>query len=160
MKKGFTLIELLAVIVILAIIALIATPLMLNVIEKSRQGAALATAYNYMDAVEKQIAINDIKGENQIYDGTYNSIDDLKNTYKVLVKGKYPSSGEIIIEKNKVKSANFVINNYEVECESSTKCVIKGKNKTINAREVEIENIQGVENVEQALNEIRRKITE
>ena len=32
MKKGFTLIELLAVIVILAIIALIATPIILNII--------------------------------------------------------------------------------------------------------------------------------
>ena len=32
-KKGFTLIELLAVIVILAVIALIATPMILNVIE-------------------------------------------------------------------------------------------------------------------------------
>ena len=33
MKKGFTLIELLAVIVILAIIALIATPIVLEIIE-------------------------------------------------------------------------------------------------------------------------------
>ena len=38
-KRGFTLIELLAVIVVLAIIALIATPLVLNTIENSRKGA-------------------------------------------------------------------------------------------------------------------------
>ena len=36
-KKGFTLIELLAVIVILAIIALIATPLVLKYIVKARE---------------------------------------------------------------------------------------------------------------------------
>ena len=36
-KKGFTLIELLAVIVILAVIALIATPMILNVIETSKK---------------------------------------------------------------------------------------------------------------------------
>ena len=36
-NKGFTLIELLAVIVILAIIALIATPTILGVIEKSKK---------------------------------------------------------------------------------------------------------------------------
>ena len=45
MKKGFTLIELLAVIVILAIIALIATPLILNTIEDSRKGAFKNSAY-------------------------------------------------------------------------------------------------------------------
>ena len=39
-RKGFTLIELLAVIVILAIIALITTPTILNVMENSRRDAA------------------------------------------------------------------------------------------------------------------------
>ena len=38
-KKGFTLIELLAVIIILAIIALIATPIILNVVEDARISA-------------------------------------------------------------------------------------------------------------------------
>lgn len=38
-KKGFTLIELLAVIVILAIIALIATPLIMDVINDAKEGA-------------------------------------------------------------------------------------------------------------------------
>ena len=36
MKKGFTLIELLAVIVILAIIALIATPIVLSIIDEKK----------------------------------------------------------------------------------------------------------------------------
>ena len=44
-KKGFTLIELLAVIVILAIIALIATPIVLSLIEKAKHGAAVDSAY-------------------------------------------------------------------------------------------------------------------
>ena len=39
MKKGFTLIELLAVIIILASIALISVPLILNVIEDAKKGA-------------------------------------------------------------------------------------------------------------------------
>ena len=47
-KKGFTLVELLAVIVILAIIALIATPLILNVIDNAKKGAAEASANGYM----------------------------------------------------------------------------------------------------------------
>jgi type IV pilus assembly protein PilA len=57
-NKGFTLIELLAVIVILAIIALIATPTILGVIETARQGSAESSALGYIDAVEKQIAID------------------------------------------------------------------------------------------------------
>ena len=40
-KKGFTLIELLAIIVILAIIAVITVPIILNIIENSRKGAAI-----------------------------------------------------------------------------------------------------------------------
>ena len=38
-KSGFTLIELLAVIVILAVIALIATPLIMGVIDDARKGS-------------------------------------------------------------------------------------------------------------------------
>ena len=39
MKKGFTLIELLAVIVILAIIALIATPIVIDIINDTKLGS-------------------------------------------------------------------------------------------------------------------------
>ena len=49
-QKGFTLIELLAVIVILAIIALIATPIVLNIIEKAKEGAARSSAFGTIDA--------------------------------------------------------------------------------------------------------------
>ena len=51
-QKGFTLIELLAVIVILAIIALIATPIVLNIIEKARKSAAADSVYGLMEAVK------------------------------------------------------------------------------------------------------------
>lgn len=51
-RKGFTLIELLAVIVILAIIALITTPTILNVMENSRKDAAKDKAYGTIDAVK------------------------------------------------------------------------------------------------------------
>ena len=49
-KKGFTLIELLAVIVILAIIALIATPIVLNIIKTSRKGAFARSAEGVLKA--------------------------------------------------------------------------------------------------------------
>ena len=50
-SKGFTLIELLAVIVILAIIALITTPVILNVIEDARKNSAVDKAWGTIDAV-------------------------------------------------------------------------------------------------------------
>ena len=53
-NKGFTLIELLAVIVILAIIALIATPIILGIINDARQQAKQRTAE--LIAKEAQLA--------------------------------------------------------------------------------------------------------
>ena len=44
MKKGFTLIELLAVIVILAIIALISTPMILGVVESAKKSSKESSA--------------------------------------------------------------------------------------------------------------------
>ena len=63
-QKGFTLIELLAVIVILAIIALIATPMVLKYINDSREGAAESDCYAAMKAAELYYAeqILDSKG--------------------------------------------------------------------------------------------------
>ena len=51
-KKGFTLIELLAVIVSLAIIAVIATPIITGIIEDSKKSAAADSAYGALDAVK------------------------------------------------------------------------------------------------------------
>ena len=55
-KKGFTLIELLAVIVILAIIALIATPIVLDIINDSRISSYERSAEMYLKAVEIAVA--------------------------------------------------------------------------------------------------------
>ncbi len=56
-SKGFTLIELLAVIVILAIIALIATPIVLGIIDDSRQSSNKISAGYIIDAFEKAYSI-------------------------------------------------------------------------------------------------------
>ncbi len=119
-KKGFTLVELLAVIVILAIIALISTPIILGVIETAKKGAAEQSALGYIDAVEKQIVYNQVK-ENQtpLIDGTY-EIGDLNSKYGVNVKGTIPNSGSVTIENGTVKSLLLRIGEYVVIKEAET----------------------------------------
>ena len=79
-SKGFTLIELLAVIVILAVIALIATPLIMGTITKAKKNSAVDSAYGYMKAVEQAI------GEAQVDDPT-GAFDISGQTVKVKDNG-------------------------------------------------------------------------
>jgi len=62
MKKGFTLIELLAVIVILAIIALIATPIILGIINDARKESNERSVELYASAVRNAIASYQLTG--------------------------------------------------------------------------------------------------
>ena len=55
-KKGFTLIELIAVLVIMAIIALIVTPLVMNIIRKARAAADRRSVDAYGRSVEIAMA--------------------------------------------------------------------------------------------------------
>lgn len=132
-KQGFTLIELLAVIVILAIIALIATPLILNVIETAKIGAVKSSALGYMDAVEKQVAINQLDSSKaNINDGVY-TVSALTNDYKVTVKGQVPSEGWVSISKGIVTGYSLKIGDYAVSynvSESTDQNVEKGGSLT------------------------------
>lgn len=55
-RNGFTLIELLAVIIILAIVALIATPIVLDVVEDSRKSAATSEANMIISGINNYCA--------------------------------------------------------------------------------------------------------
>ena len=127
-NKGFTLVELLAVIVILALIALIATPIILNVINDAKKQAAKDSAYGYMDAVEKYIVSSELE-DKSIQDGTYR-VEDL-NSMGVSVKGSTPDNGNIEIKNSSVKSYDigidgYVVRNGKVEKVSTTKSFKNG----------------------------------
>ena len=126
-NKGFTLVELLAVIVILALVALIATPIILNVINDAKKQAAKDSAYGYMDAVEKYIISSELE-DKSIKDGTY-SVEELNK--KISVKGSTPDNGNIEIESGSVKSYDigidgYVVSNGEVKKVSITKKIENG----------------------------------
>ena len=124
-KKGFTLIELLAVIIILAIIALITVPVIMNIIEKVRKGAAEDSTYNYIKAVENEIALSNL--ENKVYkDGNDYTLDDIK----VEMKGSSPTGGLYTLKNGNVESGTFCVNNYTVNYQNSkAKAETSGCNK-------------------------------
>ena len=126
-RKGFTLIELLAVIVILAVISLIATPMILGVIETSKESSAKVSAYGYIDAVETQVAINELDAnKTNIEDGVY-EVEDLKNTYGLVVKGELPTSNSWVkIEKGQVVDYSLKIGEYVVNYSESGVTITKG----------------------------------
>ena len=78
--QGFTLIELLAVIVILAVIALIATPLIMNVINDAKKGASRDAGYNVIKAGELRAATEGIAGGNPPFHYDETSNLDMKGT--------------------------------------------------------------------------------
>lgn len=85
-KRGFTIIELLAVIMVLAIIALIVTPIVLNVIDKMRSSVELQNARALLRTANNYIYTQRLQGNNireeQIFvikDGTEYQLDKLGN---------------------------------------------------------------------------------
>ena len=98
-KKGFTLIELLAVIIILAVIALIATPIVLNVIDSARKSANKDSAYGLLDSA-KLYYMESLLDESKSLSG--NLID------KINVSGSKPDSGTVYIN-NKGEIALAVV---------------------------------------------------
>ena len=113
-KRGFTLIELLAVIVVLAIIALIATPMVLNTIEDARKGSAKSSGYTYISELETSLAKNMIKNVGASYTGLYD-VATLTTDLNITLKGDTPSEGNICIGSNGiVTKASLKINGYVV----------------------------------------------
>lgn len=127
-KDGFTLVELLAVVVILAVVALIATPIILNVINDAKKSSIKQSAVGYVDAVEKTI-LEKKTNTDVDYDGKYTIKKDqiTKETetasllpildliqLNVNVKGELPTKGNLEIEKSNVISGKFYYDNYLV----------------------------------------------
>ena len=90
-KIGFTLIELLAVIIVLAIIALIATPIIFNVIENAKLKSLENSCYGVIDAVRTKYA-EGLLNLNKITNGNVNELT---------VSGEKPMAGTWTIDNTK-----------------------------------------------------------
>ena len=163
-KKGFTLIELLAVIVVLAIIALIATPIVLNLINNAKEGAAKSSATAYVKAVENGVVQELVKNSNEKYTGSFyidstgklqgtsncKTIHDEKYNTDIVecpkitvdVSGKLPESGSYVVldENGTVTSGYFTIDGYYIE-------YLDGVAKVLSNKEKEQETLKMIDNL-------------
>ena len=136
-KKGFTLIELLAVIVILAVIALISMPLVLNTIDKAKKGAAEESANSYVSAIETAI-VSDMMNSNYNYnpEQTFILSDNGKKIVngekelEINIKGTYPTSGSVVIKNAIVKSAELKVSGYDITYSAKAPVYTKYSNGT------------------------------
>ena len=133
-NKGFTLIELLAIIVILAIIAVITVPIILNVIDNSKKGAAKDSTYGYKDAVNKFYVSELYNDQNLKLNGDYTITDkgelsDGTNTYPIPFSGNAPTGGTLTYENNVLKSGYILIDGYKATIENGELTTVeKGSN--------------------------------
>ena len=127
MKKGFTLVELLAVIVILAIISIIAIPVVIDIINNSKEKSNKEGLNLYIDTVSKRIANSNLdilynpdictiqstgdllclKNDEELY------VDEEK-TNKILeikMNGKKPSEGTIYFTNGKITTGENILYN-------------------------------------------------
>ena len=144
-KNGFTLIELLAVIVILAIIALIATPIVLSIIDNTKQSSMLRSAEMYLKGVETSVATaiihekNVTDGEHPItptgdvclgtLQGTGKTATCNGETIEVQMNGEKPTSGTVKIASGKITDIAFTYLN--------GKTIVKNAGKLAFAEDVE-----------------------
>ena len=110
-KKGFTLIELLAVIVILAVIALIATPVVMNSINNARRGAAENAGYGVVKAIEHQIATSILTVDGYTIPENFVTAD----IAGLNMQGTPPQSMSINISDGAVSGGWMCINGYGLD---------------------------------------------
>ena len=116
-KKGFTLIELLAIIVILAIIAVITVPIILNIVDNAKKGAAVSSAYGYTDSITKfylnKLSLHD---DSRIGDSMF-EVSDIEEM-GILYNGNKPSDGWVYYSDNRISDSCLVFDGYKVVYEN------------------------------------------
>jgi len=115
-KNGFTLVELLAIIVIIAIIAIVTVPIVLRVINTSKEGSIIDSAYGYKDAISKfyySKVVDDL--DDRISNGVH-TVAEL-SSIGVEVNGNYPNDGWVDLDRGfavaySLRFGDYVVTKY------------------------------------------------
>ena len=128
-KNAFTLIELLAIIVILAIIAVITVPIILNIIENAKKGAAQDSAYGYKDAINKWYVQELTEDSTKRLNGTYTISNGKLNNIDIPLSGDKPTNGTLTYSNNILTGGCLTIGDYKVtfDTKGSISETIKGE---------------------------------
>ena len=120
-KSGFTLIELLAVIIILAIVALIATPIILNVIEDAKISAGRSEANMILGGINNYCASEEMKYQlDNSYERICTSSMD-KDDVPTMVNLGNATINELVYDGEKLTTLVITSNNHKFTlCPSGT----------------------------------------
>ena len=113
LESGFTLLELLIVVVILGILALIATPTLLNAADKAKEGAVKANASAAAASVTTYLTVDELDGDdaaeraaNHLNAGgtSDDDTDNAKNPFNTeidaFVAGESGTAGQVVLSGN------------------------------------------------------------
>ena len=121
-KKGFTLFQLLCVIVILALIFLITTPIINNVIKTAKLGSAKDSVYGYIRTINTQVNIGGYGLDNSLAikipsTNTLESITNHVELGKLNIEGVIPDYVYLTFDSSKtsVESGRFCISGYSLD---------------------------------------------
>jgi len=135
-RRGFTLIELLAVIVILAIIALIATPIILGIIRDAKEESEKRSVELYANAIKNAIVTHQMKND-KVLDGIYeiNPEGDMclkqddpskpKVCINVEIDGDKPTKGRVTIINGTIADMEVTIGDKDFIIDSAGKVEYK-----------------------------------
>ncbi len=122
-NEGFTLVELLAVILILSFIAIIAVPIIINIIAEAKYSSTKLSVEYYLDAIEKSLLNNEVIG-GKSNDGIYTIkdngklISNIDNEIYISYDGNGLEEGIVQIENGKViRLSKCKINGYYAKIE-------------------------------------------
>ena len=134
-KNAFTLIELLAIIVILAIIAVITVPIILNIIENSRKGASIDSAYGYRDSIHQYYLSKSVGSttDNVLATEVIKTVSDLE-TDGLTVSGDKPTEGWVQLNKGQVVDYSLKFGDYVVSLNTTTNTPEYTKNGELKAQ--------------------------